>query len=167
MCTRANVKERKSKMSSAFNKIAIISAWFMLYLELGWVISVAYLSQNSSFRSVKVEEKSSKEIVILHQLFPRDRSSITTCSPAGQGNIFHPVPRYPVSARSNVVQAFIIARRYVVNGLRGASTGFVGRIRIIWALQIHVSDTTVAAEDIRHTLHDTGLSTACEINLDL
>lgn len=127
-----------------------------------------HLSQNSSFRSVKVEKKSSKEVIVLYQLFPRNRWHVTASSSTGQGNGYlHPISGYPTSARGDVIQAFlIVACWYVVNGLCGTSTGLFGRrIRIIRALQIHVSDTTTAsAEDVCHAFHDAGLAAPWKIS---
>lgn len=126
-----------------------------------FVPSVTHLSQDSSFRSVKVEKKSPKEIIILYQLFPRSRWYVAAGSSTGQGNGYLcPVSGYPSSARGDVIHAFLIVARWHIDGLCGTSAGFLGsRVCIIRALQIHVSNaTTAAAEDIRYAFHDAGLA---------
>lgn len=102
-----------------------------------FVLSATHLSQDSSFRSVKVEKKSSEEIIVLHQLFPRSRWHVAAGSSTSQGNGYlHFVPRYSSSVRGDIIQAFlIVARWHVVDGLGGTSAGLFGRrIRIVRAL---------------------------------
>lgn len=124
--------------------------------------SVAHLSQDSSLRGVEIEKKSPEEVVVQHQLLPRARRHVSARAAAGQRNVFHPVPGYPgASARRNVAQTFVVARRHIVYGLRDATAGLLRRrVRVIRALQIHVSDAAAPAEDVRHAFHNTGLSAA-------
>lgn len=130
-----------------------------------FVIGYAHLSQNSSLRGVEVEKETPEKVLVLHQLLPRSRRDVTTGTATSQRDVLHPVPGYPASARSDIVQALVIARWYIVDGLRGASAGLLRRrVRIVRALQIHVSDAAAAAEDVRHTLHDASLPTSWKTN---
>jgi len=128
--------------------------------------SGTYLSQGLSLGGVEVQEESAEEVVVQHQLFPRHRPPVAARSSARQrhGHL-HSVSGYPGSARSDVVQAFlIVGRRHIVDGLRGTPVGLLRhRVRIIRALQIHVSDAAAAAaEDVRHAFHDAGLPATCK-----
>lgn len=99
--------------------------------------SAAYLSQNPSLCRAEIEKKPAEEIVILHQLLPRNRWHVPPGSSAGQRYVhLYSVPGYPGSAWGDIIQAFlIVARRYVVNSLRDTSAGLFGRrVRIIRAL---------------------------------
>jgi len=128
--------------------------------------SSTHLSQGLSLRGVEVQEESAEEVVVQHQLLPRHRSSVAARSSARQRHShLHSVSGYPGSVRSDVVQAFlIVGRRHIVDGLRGTPVGLLRhRVRIVRALQIHISDAAAAtAEDVRHAFHDAGLPATCK-----
>lgn len=168
-----NVKRRKSKKSSTSAEIEATPPardpclHFGTRLGTGGISSSvrAHLSQDPSFCGVEVEKITPEKILIQHQLFPRGRRDVAARTAARQRDVLHSVPGYPASARGDIVQALIVARRYVVDGLRGAPAGLLRRcIRIIRALQIHVGDTAAAAEDVRHALHDASLPAAWKAN---